>query len=67
MLEGLDLDGMVITADALHGQRETARKIREDLGAHYLLFIKANQPSLLAGHHRQAERHRRRVRGHHLD
>jgi hypothetical protein len=48
MLEGLDLDGMVITAGALHGQRETARKIREDLGAHYLLFIKANQPSLLA-------------------
>lgn len=47
MLEGLDLDGMVVTADALHGQRETARKIREDLGAHYLLFIKANQPSLL--------------------
>lgn len=47
MLEGLDLDGMVVTADALHGQRETARKIREDLGGHYLLFIKANQPSLL--------------------
>ena len=47
MLEGLNLDGMVITADALHGQRETARKIREDLGAHYVLFIKANQPSLL--------------------
>jgi predicted transposase YbfD/YdcC len=47
MLEGLDLDGMVITADALHGQRETARKIREDLGAHYVLLIKANQPSLL--------------------
>ena len=34
MLEGLDLDGMVITADALHGQRETARKIRVELGAH---------------------------------
>ncbi len=47
MLEELDLDGMVVTADALHGQRETARKIREDLGGHYLLFIKANQPSLL--------------------
>src|SRR5450756_248556 len=47
MLERLSLDGMVITADALHGQRETARKIREDLGAHYLLIIKANQPSLL--------------------
>ena len=47
MLEGLSLNGTVITADALHGQRETARKIREDLGAHYLLLIKANQPSLL--------------------
>ena len=47
MLEELDLQDMVITADALHGQRETARKIREDLGAHYVLFIKANQPSLL--------------------
>jgi len=46
MLEELDLQDMVITADALHGQRETARKIREDLGAHYLL-IEANQPSLL--------------------
>ena len=39
---------MVVTADALHGQRETARMITEDLGAHYVLFIKANQPSLLA-------------------
>ena len=47
LLEELDLDGMVLTADALHGQRETARKIREDLHAHYVLFIKANQPSLL--------------------
>ena len=46
-LEGLDLAGMVVTADALHGQRETARMITEDLGAHYVLFIKANQPSLL--------------------
>ena len=47
VLEGLNLDGMVITAGALHGQRETARKTREDPGAHYLLLIKANQPSLL--------------------
>ena len=39
MLEQLSLTGMVVTADALHGQRETARKIREDLGAHYLLII----------------------------
>ena len=46
-LKGLDLAGMVVTADALHGQRETARMITEDLDAHYVLFIKANQPSLL--------------------
>jgi hypothetical protein len=39
---------MVVTADALHGQWETARKIRVDLGAHYLLFFKkADQPGLL--------------------
>jgi predicted transposase YbfD/YdcC len=47
LLEGLDLAGTVVTADALHGQRKTARMITEDLGAHYLLFVKANQPSLL--------------------
>jgi hypothetical protein len=38
---------MVVTADARHGQRETARIITEDLGAHHALFIKANQSSLL--------------------
>jgi len=32
-----------VTAGALHGQRETARKIREDPGAHYVLFIKAKR------------------------
>jgi predicted transposase YbfD/YdcC len=45
--EGLDLAGMVVTLDALHTQRETARLIREDHGAHYLMIVKANQPTLL--------------------
>jgi hypothetical protein len=46
-MEGLDLADRVLTADVLHGQRETTRMIIEDHGTHYVLFIKANQPSLL--------------------
>jgi predicted transposase YbfD/YdcC len=46
MLEGLDIRGMVISMDALHGQRGTALKIN-DMGGFYLQFIKANQPSLM--------------------
>lgn len=41
------LDGKIITADALHTQKETARLIVER-GGDYLLQIKGNQPSLLA-------------------
>ena len=67
MLEGLNLDGMVITADALHGQRETARKIREDL-RRALPAGHQGEPAVPPGsHHDQADRHRRAVRGHHLD
>ena len=39
------LDGKVITADALHCQREIARTIAEK-GGDYLLQIKGNQPHL---------------------
>jgi predicted transposase YbfD/YdcC len=46
-IEGLDLAGMVVTLDALHTQRETARLLREDKGAHYLMIVKANQTTLL--------------------
>ena len=35
---------MVVTLDALHAQRETARLITADKDAHYLMFVKANQP-----------------------
>jgi hypothetical protein len=40
------LDGQLVTADALHAQRETARRIVER-GGEYLLQVKANQPALL--------------------
>ena len=46
-IEGLDLTRMVITLDALHTQRETARLIREVQGGHALMIVKANQSALL--------------------
>jgi hypothetical protein len=48
LLESLPaLDNKVVTADALHCQKPTARSIVEK-GGDYLLQIKANQPALLA-------------------
>jgi len=44
---GLDLSGTVLTLDALHTQTETARRLTDDEHSHYLMIIKANQPSLL--------------------
>lgn len=46
MLEALDIAGKVISADALHGQRDAAQKIHA-AGGYYLQFIKGNQPSLM--------------------
>lgn len=43
--EGGPLDGRLITGDALHAQKETARSIVE-LGGDYLFQIKGNQPGL---------------------
>ena len=43
----LDLTSTVVTLDALHTQAETARHLVEDKHAHYLMIIKANQPSML--------------------
>ena len=45
LLEPLDLDGAVITADAMHTRRGTAEWIISR-GAHYVLTVKGNQPSL---------------------
>ena len=40
LLAGLDLAGMVVTADALHTQRETARHLVADRHGHYVLTVK---------------------------
>jgi predicted transposase YbfD/YdcC len=47
LLAGLDLAGVVVTADALHAQRDHAAFL-VDRGADYLLVVKANQPTLYA-------------------
>ena len=46
MLTYLDIEGKTITADAMHCQRETCRKIIAREGD-YLFGLKENQPSLL--------------------
>ncbi|MFI0425296.1 ISAs1 family transposase [Spongiactinospora sp. 9N601] len=47
LLSGLDITGVVITADALHTQHTHARQIIET-GGHYLFIVKGNQPTLLS-------------------
>jgi predicted transposase YbfD/YdcC len=56
LLAPLDAAGMVLTLDALHTTRKTARMITGRLHAHYVLILKGNQPlarqaadALLAG------------------
>jgi predicted transposase YbfD/YdcC len=51
LLDSVDLENAVVTADAAHAQRETAEYIagkKEDgnRGSDYFLFVKGNQPSL---------------------
>ena len=51
LLDGVDLRGAVVTADAAHAQRETAAYIagpeeEDGRAADYFLFVKGNQPSL---------------------
>jgi predicted transposase YbfD/YdcC len=68
-MDDADLADAVITVDALHAQKEHARYIVEDRGAHYLLSVKNNQPTL-AGQLRALPwkevpvLHRSRDRGH---
>jgi predicted transposase YbfD/YdcC len=45
LLELLDVEGAVVSLDAMHCQKSTARTIR-DAGADYLLAVKDNQPTL---------------------
>jgi predicted transposase YbfD/YdcC len=46
LLDILNLEGAVVTADAMHCQKATAKKIIEK-GADYVLQVKENQPKLL--------------------
>lgn len=46
LLARFDLHGVVVTADAMHTQRKTAKKIVA-AGGHYLLVVKGNQKKLL--------------------
>ena len=48
LLETLTLDGMLVTADAIHAQAETARIVRAR-GGDYLFALKANRPAMLEG------------------
>ena len=45
LLASMDLTGVVVTADALHCQRDTATWL-VDRGAQYVLTVKGNQPGL---------------------
>lgn len=47
LLDAVDIEGSVLTADAMHAQKETARYIVEEKKADYLLMVKENQPTLL--------------------
>ena len=42
----LDLAGRTVALDALHTQTQSARELVLEHGAHYLLTVKNNQPSL---------------------
>jgi predicted transposase YbfD/YdcC len=48
LLDDVDLTGAVATADALHAQRDHADYLVARRGAHYLLTVKRNQPTLHA-------------------
>jgi predicted transposase YbfD/YdcC len=47
LLDGLDLAGVVVTADALQTHPEAAEFLVTSKHAHYLFVVKANQPTLL--------------------
>ncbi len=43
---GLDISGCLVTADAMHAQRDHATFLVEEKDAGFLLFVKENQPKL---------------------
>lgn len=45
-LNEIDIEGSIVTLDALHTQKETARYLTEEKGADYLMTVKDNQRGL---------------------
>jgi hypothetical protein len=48
LCQRLDLDGRLVSIDALHTQSETARQIVLEHGGDFLMTVKANQPGVKA-------------------
>ena len=46
LLRDLDIEGTLVTADAMHTQDDHINFLVEEKNAHVLLFVKENQPSL---------------------
>jgi predicted transposase YbfD/YdcC len=73
LLDPLDLAGAVVTLDAMHCQRETARYLVQDKGADYIFTaVKDNQPRLFDDldalpWHTVAVQHAMKDRGHGRD
>ena len=53
MLDPIDLDGVMVTADAMQAQQDGARFLVQEKGADYFFSLKGNQPSVREA----AERH----------
>lgn len=47
LFKRLDLDGKLVSLDALHTQRQTARELMLEHGGDYFFTVKANQPNML--------------------
>jgi len=52
LLRNVPLDGVVVTADALHTQSATVHHLVQDRGADYVIGARANQPTVLDQCHR---------------
>jgi predicted transposase YbfD/YdcC len=46
MLAEVPLEGVVLTADAMHAQQHAARFIQQEKGGEYFFTLKGNQPSI---------------------
>jgi hypothetical protein len=47
LLAGMNLEGSLVTADAMHCQQQSARFITQDLGGDYIFGLKGNQIGIL--------------------